>query len=116
MVISGTTKNPVSNDHNNEDIDIKSGVDVNNEVAMEKATEEVVAEKLVRRKEEKRVRVLPPLLTSLNRNGRRGFSLESVRTQGRLQIMLVPNHFSEVVRTSEYGDRVSMELLESGDR
>lgn len=102
LVISGTgtTTNSVFNDHKDENIDIESGVDVMQE------------EKSIMKKG---VRVFPPVLTSLNRNGRRGFSLESVRTQGRLQIMVVPNHFSEVVRTSEDGDRVSMGLLETGD-
>lgn len=96
---NGTTTNPVIKE------DIGSGVDV---------MENVATEKSIMKKAEKRFRILPPLLSSLNRNGRPRFSLESVREDGRLQILLVPNQFSEVVRTCQEGDRVSMELLETG--
>lgn len=100
---SGATSDSVINDDNDEDI--RSGVDV---------FEDVMTEKSRIRKAEKRVRVFPPLLSSLNRNGRPRFSLETVRKEGRLQISIVQNNFSEVVRNPHSGDRVSMELLETG--
>lgn len=96
---SGTSNNPVGS----------GGADV---IETEKSIEEGATEKSIIR--EKRVRILPPILSSLNRNGRPRFTLETVRTQGRLQILIVPNHFSEVIRTSHDGHRVSMELLETG--
>lgn len=99
LLISGSDS--VMNDNNNEDI----GIDV---------IEDEVAEKSRIRKAEKRVRVFPPLLSSLNRNGRPRFSLETMRKEGRLQILIVQNHFSEVVRNPQGGNRVSMELLETG--
>ncbi|WOH11822.1 hypothetical protein DCAR_0831315 [Daucus carota subsp. sativus] len=78
------------------------------------AIEDEATEKRRIRMTEKRVRVFPPVLSSLNRNGRPRFGLETVRKEGRLQIWVVPNRFSEVVRTLNCGDRVSMELLETG--
>ncbi|KAL1805587.1 hypothetical protein ACET3Z_028655 [Daucus carota] len=78
------------------------------------AMEDEATEKRRIRMTEKRVRVFPPVLSSLNRNGRPRFGLEKVRKEGRLQMWVIPNHFSEVVRTLNYGDRVSMELLETG--
>ncbi|KAK1383920.1 hypothetical protein POM88_021655 [Heracleum sosnowskyi] len=78
--------------------------------------EEVAKEKSIIKKAEKRVKMFPPLLPSLNRNGRPKYSLESVRREGRLQMWIVPNHYLEVVRTCQDGDRVSMELLETGQR
>lgn len=99
LVISGTATNPVMNE---EKIEMESGVNV-----MEEAAKKAM---------DKRVRIFPPVLTSLNRNGRRGFSLERVTTQGRLRIKVVHNHFSEVVRTSEDCHRVSMGLLETPHR
>ncbi|KAL1804291.1 hypothetical protein DCAR_0935952 [Daucus carota subsp. sativus] len=84
--------------------DIGSGVNIEDEAT----------KKLRIRMAEKRVRVFPPILSSLNRNGRPKFSLKTVRKDGRLQMSIVPNHFSEVVRTPQDGGRVSMELLETG--
>ncbi|KAK1358368.1 hypothetical protein POM88_051624 [Heracleum sosnowskyi] len=99
---SGTTSDSVVNDHKHENIG--SGRELIEEVK----------EKSIIRMSEKRVKVFPPLLSSLNRNGRPKFSLQTVREEGRLQIMVVPNHFSEVVRTPQGGDRVRMEFLKTG--
>lgn len=98
-----TTSHSVINNHKYENIE--SRVEFNESVSTEKSRT---------RMSEKRTKVFPPLLSSLNRNGRPKFSLQTVREGGRLQIMVVPNHFSEVVRTPQGGDRVRMEFLESG--
>ncbi|KAK1356976.1 hypothetical protein POM88_050232 [Heracleum sosnowskyi] len=100
---SGTTSDSVINGNNNEDIG--SEVDFMKDEAIEKS---------IVKKDEKRFRVFPPLLSSLNRNGRPRFSLETVRKDGRLQISIVQNHFSEVVRNPQGGDRVNMKLLQTG--
>lgn len=107
VLIKGSSRNNTSHAFINEDDNenIRSGVDVVEDAASEKSRIRIA---------EKRVKIFPPIMSSLNRNGRPRFSLETVRKEGRLQISIVPNNFSEVVRTSQGGDRVSMELLETG--
>lgn len=67
-------------------------------------------------RERARARIFPPLLSTLNRNGRPLFNLEMVRKAGRLQIVPVPNYRPEVMRTPPGDDRVRINFISRGDK
>lgn len=67
-------------------------------------------------RERARARIFPPLLSTLNRNGRPLFNMEMVREAGRLQIVLVPNYWPEVTRTPPGDDRVRINFISRGDK
>ncbi|KAK1354093.1 hypothetical protein POM88_047349 [Heracleum sosnowskyi] len=98
---SRTTSDSVIRYRNNENIG--GGNDVNEEVA-DKSTVKM---------SEKGVNVFPPPLTTLNENGRPEFTMQKIREEGRLRIIMIPNQFSEVVRSPEDGDGVKMEFSET---
>ncbi|GAB2273791.1 hypothetical protein Dimus_036616 [Dionaea muscipula] len=64
------------------------------------------------------VRIFPPLLTTLNCNGRPIFHLKKESTDGRLVIYMSPNARKEIVRVVGNDGRLTMQLLvanEDGD-
>ncbi|KAA8550915.1 hypothetical protein F0562_002599 [Nyssa sinensis] len=64
------------------------------------------------RREKAMSKNFPPLLSTLNQNGRPRFNLSKVRKNGRLQIITVPNHQPEVVRTPRRDGGLRMQLLD----
>ncbi|GAB4841189.1 hypothetical protein Ancab_021933 [Ancistrocladus abbreviatus] len=63
-------------------------------------------------KEREEGNIFPPLLTTLNENGRPIFNLKKVSRDGRLVIYMLKNVKREIVRFVESDGRVTMQLLE----
>ncbi|KAK7337827.1 hypothetical protein VNO77_18414 [Canavalia gladiata] len=59
----------------------------------------------------KKLRLFPPPLSSLNRNGKPSFYLRPVRKDGRLELMEVRIQRSEILHASRHNGRLTLRLI-----